>query len=110
MFTEPPSTSSPGPTSAGADSPVIAEVSSALAPSVTVPSVATRSPGRTTNTSPTASSDAGIPISTPSRSTVASLAPSDSSARSAAPAERLARVSAYRPASRNTVTAAATSK
>ncbi|SKS61487.1 Uncharacterised protein [Mycobacteroides abscessus subsp. abscessus] len=72
--------------------------------------MATRSPGRTTNSSPTASWSTGMRVSCPPRSTATSLAPSDSRARSAEPAERLARDSANRPASRKTVTAATTSK
>ena len=48
-----PVTSSPGPTSTGTGSPVSSEVSSADVPLTTTPSVATFSPGRTTNSSPT---------------------------------------------------------
>ena len=48
--------------------------------------------------------------SCPSRSTVASAAERASRARSAAPARRLARFSVQRPASRNVVTPAATSR
>jgi hypothetical protein len=91
-------------------SPVSSEVSSAEAPLTTTPSVASFSPGRATNSSPTRSAPTGTRRSTPSTSTVASRAPSSSSARTAAPARRFARASAYRPASRNAITTAATSK
>ena len=69
------------------------EASTAELPETTVPSVAIFSPGRTTNSSPTASSEVGILISVPSRSTETSFAPSSSKARSAAPAWRLERFS-----------------
>ena len=92
-FTHPPATPSPGPTSAGTGSPVSIEVSTAELPETTTPSVAIFSPGRTTNSSPTASCPTGTRTSMPSRSTAASLAPSDSSARSAAPERRFARAS-----------------
>ena len=105
-----PATASPGPTSTGTGSPVSSAASIAEAPSTTTPSVATFSPGRTTNRSPTASCATGIRLSTPSRSTATSLAPSSSSARSAAPARRFERASKYRPASRNVVTPPTTSR
>jgi hypothetical protein len=92
-FRHPPVTTSPGPTSAGTGSPVSIEVSTAEWPELTIPSAAIFSPGRTTNSSPTASCSAGTRTSPPSRSTTASLAPSDSSARSAAPERRFARAS-----------------
>ena len=49
-----PTTSSPGPTSTGTDSPVSSAWSTAEEPRSTTPSVATFSPGRTTKRSPTA--------------------------------------------------------
>ena len=49
-----------GPTSTGTDSPVTREASTAEVPSMTTPSVAIFSPGRTTMTSPRASWSAGI--------------------------------------------------
>ena len=52
VLIDPAETVSPGPTSTGMDSPVIAEVSRELRPVRTIPSVATRSPGRTTSTCP----------------------------------------------------------
>ena len=105
-----PATASPGRTSTGTDSPVSIEASTADEPSVTSPSVAIFSPGRTTNRSPTASSPTGMRRSTPPRRTATSLAPSSSSARSAAPACRLERASRYRPARMNVVTPAAASR
>ncbi|GAA3303812.1 hypothetical protein GCM10020295_53350 [Streptomyces cinereospinus] len=92
-FTVAPATVSPAATSTGTDSPVSIETSTAEAPSTTVPSVATFSPGRTTNRSPTASSVTGTRTSRPSRSTATSFAPSSIRARSAAPARRLERAS-----------------
>ena len=63
---------------------------------MTIPSVATFSPGRTTNSSPTASCAAGTRTSCP--------------ARSAAPDRRFARASRCRPSRTSTVTPAATSR
>ena len=109
-----PVTSSPGPTSTGTDSPVSIETSTAEVPRSTTPSVATFSPGRTTNTSPTASRSTGTrdstEPSTPSGSSATSRAPRSISARSAAPARRLDRRSNHRPASRNVVTPVAVSR
>ena len=48
----PPMTAAPGDFSTGIDSPVIIDSSTALAPSVTVPSTGTASPGRTRRRSP----------------------------------------------------------
>ncbi len=56
----PPTTWSPGPTSTGTDSPVTREVSTALRPSTTTPSVATFSPGRTRKSIPTCRSSMSI--------------------------------------------------
>ncbi len=47
-----PTTSEPGSTSTGTDSPVSSDASTAERPSTTTPSVAIFSPGRTTNSSP----------------------------------------------------------
>ena len=55
-----PVTASPSPTSTGTDSPVSMEASTAEVPETTTPSVAIFSPGRTTNSSPTARSSTGI--------------------------------------------------
>ncbi len=105
-----PVTASPSPTSTGTDSPVSIEASTAEEPETTIPSVATFSPGRTTNSSPTVRRSTGMRVSAPSDNTATSLAPSSSKARSAAPAVRLERFSKYRPASTNRVTPAATSR
>ena len=88
-----PVTSWPSPTSTGTDSPVSMDMSTALEPVTTTPSVAIFSPGRTMNSSPSASCSTGISCSAPSRSTATSLAPSSIRARSAAPAWRLERFS-----------------
>ena len=88
-----PTTSSPGPTSTGTDSPVSMLASTADEPSTTRPSVATFSPGRTTKWSPTTRPPIGIRCSRPSRRTATSLAPSSIKARNAAPERFLARAS-----------------
>ena len=89
-----PTTSSPGATSTGTLSPVSSERSIADRPSSTIPSVATRSPGRTTKRMPTRSPSIGIRRSDPSASRIAtSFAPRARRARSAAPARRVARAS-----------------
>ena len=93
MFSVAPVTSSPGPTSAGVASPVTSEASTADRPSVTTPSVAIFSPGRTTNDSPACSVSTGTRCSLPSRSTATVLAPRLASAVSAAPDLRRARAS-----------------
>ena len=91
-----PTTASSGPTSTGTGSPVSMEASMAEVPDSTIPSVATFSPGRTTNRSPTTSWETGtrtsVSPSGPGWSRATSLAPMSSSARSAAPG-RLARAS-----------------
>ena len=93
-----PVTVSPTTTSRGRLSPVTREVSMAATPSTTTPSVAIRSPGRTTNRSPTRSSPAATVRSLPSgSSTRASDAPCSSSARNAPPARRFDRASNHRP-------------
>ena len=86
-----PTTIDPGPTSTGSDSPVITELSSAERPSTTTPSVATFSPGRTTNSSPTRSPSMGMVVSpaSPGRRTRTVRAPTSASARSAWPASCL---------------------
>jgi hypothetical protein len=109
-LTQPPTTSAPFATSTGTVSPVIMLVSTDEPPSVTTPSVAIFSPARTTNRSPTTSWSIGIVTSLPARRTVASRAASATSARSAAPDRRRALTSAYRPASTNVMTPAATSR
>ncbi len=90
---EPAGTASPGPTSTGMDSPVIAEVSMLLVPVTTTPSVATRSPGRTTRMSSSCRSTAGMVSSPDSREMVAVCGIRDSSARSPSRARSIARSS-----------------
>ncbi|CFE43854.1 Uncharacterised protein [Mycobacterium tuberculosis] len=68
---DPANTSSPGPTSTGTDSPVIAETSRAVRPARMMPSVARRSPGLTIIWSPTCNSVEATMVSVPSRRTVA---------------------------------------
>ena len=107
----PPVTLSPAAASTGTDSPVIMDRSTADWPDNTSPSAAIRSPGRTTNRWPTRSRSAGMRRSASSSpSTHTSLAPAAASSRMACPAVRLARASYSRPASRNVVTEAATSR
>jgi hypothetical protein len=81
LLIAPADTASPGSTSTGIDSPVIAEVSRLERPERTIPSVAIRSPGRTTMTWPTVNSLAGTCAETPLCSTVAVSGTSFSSAR-----------------------------
>ena len=105
-----PSTLSPGFLSTGTDSPVTIDSSTALVPATMTPSVATFSPGRTTNSSSSFRKSIGTRCSTPPRSTVASEAPIVSSARSASELWVFERASNQRPASRNVVIPATASK
>ena len=106
-----PVTASPAATSTGTLSPVTRLMSTADAPSSTTPSVAIRSPGRTTKRSPTWSALTGRFSSLPSAcSTLAVSAPSASSARSALPARRLERASNQRPARMSATVVLATSR
>ena len=73
-LTVPPTTSAPGPFSAGIGSPLIIDSSTKLAPSVTTPSTGTRSPGRSTTRSPGATAEMAISCSSPPRITRAVLA------------------------------------
>ena len=115
VFSVPPTTSSPTPSSRGRLSPVTIDSSTALAPSTTTPSVGTWVPGRTSIRIPgrrsatsTSRSSASVPGSSPR--TTARLAPSASSACRAEPARDFDRASRNRPTSRNVVTTAAVSK
>ena len=103
----PPVTSSPGPTSRGTGSPVTIEVSTAEWPSVTTPSAAMLSPGRTRNRMPTFSCDGGTSLPSASR-TVPALSPTR--APMASPARRRARASRWRPSSTTATITAAVSK
>ena len=109
--TVPAVTAPPTAASAGTDSPVITLVSTADSPNSTTPSAAITCPGRTTTRSPGRSCPAGTRRSVPSPDrTLASRAPAAASWRIAAPASRRALASNHRPASKNTVTDAATSR
>ena len=83
-----PTTSSPGPTSTGTDSPVSNERSTHDLPSFTTPSAGIFSPGRTTTRSPGRTRSTGTVRSSPATSTVASFAPRSSRTRPASPAVR----------------------
>ena len=109
-FTVVPVTLLPTCTSTGTLSPVSVDASMLDAPSITTPSAAIISPGRTTIMSPTRINTASIVVSSPSRKIVAVRAPNASNARNASPARRFARASKYRPANKKMVTATATSK
>ena len=110
MLSVAPVTSSPGPTSAGVDSPVTSDASTAERPSVTTPLVPNFSPGRTTNSSPACRVPTATRCSVPWRSTATVLAPSPASAVSAPPERARALASRYRPASTAAGTPAATSR
>src|SRR4029450_4129209 len=101
VLTVAPTTASPGPTSTGTDSPVTVEASRALCPETITPSVATRSPGRTTNVSPTCSWEISTTVSPLAVRMMSSDGASSSNARTAAPDRRLARDSRQRPSRRN---------
>ena len=109
VFTELPITRSPGPTVNGSDSPVINELSTELLPETTTPSVATRSPGTTTNSSPISKFSTGIRAVNPPRITLTSLTFRAKSAESALLARRFARVSRNLPRMTKVTTPAATS-
>ena len=109
-LTEPPTTSAPGETSTGRDSPVTKLRSNAVLPDVTFPSVATRSPGRTTNCWPTRSCDSGTSRSTPasSMSVTRSTCRRDNAA-TASTEVSVARASSHRPSNTKVMTTAETS-
>ena len=90
VLIDPADTSMPGSTSTGIDSPVIADVSRLLRPARTMPSVAIRSPGRTTSTSPTRSSFASTSVVASPPLTSAVSGTSFNSARSPARARSMA--------------------
>ena len=97
MLSVPEVTVSPVVFAMGMDSPVTADSSTLVAPSVTVPSTGMRAPGRTMTVSPRARDAAGIVTSRPSRRTVASAGASCMSALSAPVVCPLARASRYFP-------------
>ena len=110
-FTVPPITWAPGAFSTGSDSPVTIDSSTALAPSSTVPSTGTRSPGRTRSRSPACTRSSVTSSSPPSaRSRRAVFGARSSSARMAPPVRSRARSSSTCPSSTSTVMTAAASK
>jgi hypothetical protein len=74
-----------------------------------MPSVATRSPGLTSNSSPICSCSIGTMSGNPPRTIVTSLLPSAKREERAAPARALALVSKKRPRMTKKITPAATS-
>ena len=96
-FSVPEVTGSPTLLSTGMDSPVTADSSMLVAPSVTLPSTGMRAPGRTAMISPTASAETGTTCSVPPRTTVASAGASAMSALSAPVVCPFARASRYLP-------------
>jgi len=109
-LTEPPVTVSPTALATGRLSPVISDSLTWLRPSMTWPSTGTRSPGRITTMSPTATCSTGVEISAPSTSTRATVGRSAFSARIASAVCRLARASSHLPSSTSVMTAAEASK
>ncbi len=106
-----PMTRSPGFFSTGMGSPVIIDSSTALAPSTTLPSTGTFSPGRTRRRSPAWTRSSATSSSLPSglmRRAV--LGASPSSARMAAPVRLRALSSSTCPSSTRVVITAAASK
>ena len=89
----PPMTRSPGPFSAGSDSPVTIDSSTAARPARTLPSTGIASPGLARSRSPTATSESGTSLSTPSRTRRANFGARSSSLRTAADVRPRARVS-----------------
>ena len=106
----PPVTRSPAPLATGRLSPVMSDSSTWLRPSRISPSTGTRSPGRTTTRSPTATDAIGSSTSLPSRRTSARSGRSALSARIASVVWRLARASSHLPSSMKVISAAAVSK
>ena len=107
---EPPMTSPATPRATGMLSPVSRDSSSWLSPRTMRPSTGTRSPGRTTTTSPQPTASAGTSISTPSRSTRARSGRSFIKARTAPVVPRRALASSSLPSSTSVITAAEASK
>ena len=108
---EPPVSASPAALATGSGSPVSMDSSTCVAPSATVPSAGTRSPGRTASWSPRRSSSTGMSFSLPSQSIrCATSGRSACSARMAAVVWRLARSSSHLPRRTSVTTTAALSK
>ena len=109
-FSVPPMTGEPACFSTGIDSPVSIDSSTDDEPSRTRPSVAMRSPGRTTTVSPTITCSAGISASSPPRITCAVAGFRSSSLRTAAEECFLMISSMYLPSSTKAMITAETSK
>ena len=109
-FREPPVTRAPADLATGRLSPVMSDSSTCDVPSITSPSTAMRSPGRTTTRSPTAMDSIATSASTPSRSTRARSGRSAERARMASVARRFARASSHLPRRTSVITTADASK
>ena len=110
-FTVPPTRPAPGVFSTGIGSPLTMDSSTALAPSRTIPSTGTRSPGRTRRRSPSFTSDVGISFSLPSPATSLEVSGASSRRERRALLVRLrARSSSTWPRRTRTVITAAASK
>ena len=109
-FWVPAYTVSPSPRATGRLSPLSALSSSTALPASTVPSTASRSPWRSTTTSPGSSLPMATSCSWPSRSTLAVLGDSASSASIAPAVRRLARLSSSLPSSTSVITDTLASK
>ena len=110
-FSVPPVTASPSVFSTGTGSPVSMDSSTALRPSITVPSMGILSPGRTRKMSPTLTSASGTVSVLPSFSTrSAVLGARSRSARMAPPVFSRARNSSTWPSSTSATMTAAASK
>lgn len=105
-FDVPAQTSSPGALSTGNGSPVMDAWSTSEPPSSTVPSAGTRSPGRTTTTSPAVRSAAGTARSCPPASTVACSGARSVSPRTASAVRRVATVSSAPEVAKMTMSSA----
>ena len=108
-FRVPPVTVSPATFSTGTGSPVSIDSSTALLPSMTVPSIGTLSPGRTRSTSPTFTDASGtVSVLPPGPTRRAVFGARSRRARMAPPVRSRARSSSTCPSSTSaTITAAA---
>ena len=110
-FTVPPATASPGCLCTGTGSPVIIDSSTALAPSMSLPSTGIRSPGLTRSRSPGITVESGTSVSVPSSCTRrATGGVSDNKFLIAAPVRCRARNSRTWPTSTSVTMTAAASK
>ena len=109
-MTEAPTTSLPGATSTGTDSPVSRERSTDDTPSTTTPSAGTVAPGYTTTCIPGRSSSSAIGLSPSSVARTACAGMRDKSVRDASPAVARARASRVLPTRISVTITAAVSK